>query len=673
MKKTIVAFFLIILVAVIITSFLHTPAKISKEPAIISGIVTDTNGIPLAGVEVTARSMSMGSNLYRFVCPTTWSDVNGLYNLTLDFPDIIYSVVFQYGKDDSIIKSVIPNETKELNITFGNQIHYKISGTVSDGRNFSPVSGAKVKRYYYGFPDLSTTTTSDEYGKFEIYEIKPGRNNGFIYAKKDNKVSSAISIYYEDNIELKINEGAELSGTVTLEKTNEPVENCTVSIKTTLNPDCFSFQTKTDAKGKYLFSHIPPTEYDISVRNQNYFESGNKSGTAKRILMRNGNKYNYNFKVYKKAAFEGIVVDRFGNPVSNAIVAVYESQVSKKRYPPAPVRTDNKGKFSIATGRININPKPKARGLRALKQFVQGFFIKKPAREDAIEAFSSIAGYGKINFSPYNEGEIVKGLKIKLSGTIGVHGKVTDNKGNPLEGVYVSDLTGIGVSAYTDDKGEFDLGKIPILKPSLKQGTISFLAPRPEMGIITFSEKIKYIKDIETYAADIGFFHHKELKYNIKPGKDVEINVTLEPTDLVAFYGNVTDINNTPVENVEIDLFTGNAEKEWVSIYHPNPFRSYRLFSASRGINKTKTDKNGSWEIVIARDNEEGIRLNYYTEAVTIDPKPPRNNPVSLKNIISINPNLFSIGVYKDDNNHILIQDIIIDKDTTEKEINIKL
>ena len=180
-----------------------------------------------------------------------------------------------------------------------------------------------------------------------------------------------------------------------------------------------------------------------------------------------------------------------------------------------------------------------------------------------IEAFDSKAGYGKFKFSPYREGGVVKGIKIVLNGIIRIHGKVTDPNGNPIDKINIDVSSGSNIFSNTDEQGRFDLGKFPIKEPQSTQGTISFYAPRPG-GTILFTGKNQWINDIENYYEKIDFFHHYQKKYNIEPGKDIEINVTLEPTDLITLCGTVTDANNNFLENAEISLHIGNANpKDW--------------------------------------------------------------------------------------------------------------
>jgi protocatechuate 3,4-dioxygenase beta subunit len=655
MKKTITALLSIIFAAIFGFSAQSALAKINKERPVISGVVTDTNGVPIEGVEVTAKSGSMGSNFYRLVSPNTWTDENGHFNLPVEFPDISYNVTFRYMFNNSCEMKIIPDQAQPLKVQLAIKTSQIVRGVVVNGSDLSPVPGATV-RYFGEYQKFVLEKKTDEKGQFEFTMLPFSESQGVIYAQSNSKVSDAMMVRYTNskqpvNLQIKLDSGSELWGIVKSESDDKPIKNCTVSISTYYMSG-YSLQTTTDANGLYRFRDLPPAEYKINAQNENYFkEEQPRPGIEITRYPSSGQKIEHNLKLKKKVTFEGKVVDLNGKPVEGAIVAIDEAHVSENKYSPFVVHTDEKGKFSITTGRIDNTKKPELRGIDALKQLINDYLVKSPAGEDAIEAFSS-AGFGRVNFSPFNEGEVINGVRIILNGVVRVHGKVTDPNGFPVKDVKICDSSGFDIYSQTDEQGRFDLGKIPVRWPDKKQRTIEFLAPRPESSDVVNYRAAK-IKDSDAASGKVVFYHHKKLNYNFEPQKDVELNVILEPSKLITLQGTVLYESGSPAANAVISLFTGNADKNtWLQTVHPDVSGGRLVIITDCVICTARTDAKGHWKMVMAKETKEGIKLAYWQER---------------------DPNLFSIGVETPDKKTVLIQDIIIDKDTTEKEINIKL
>ena len=656
MKKAIIVLLLMIFAAMLNMSVSYVPVAEGDVQPHIFGIVTDIEGGPLKGVEVTAKCGSMGNNLYRIVSPNTWTDENGRFNLPVDFPDISYDVTFRYMYNNSREMKIIPAKSEALKIQLEVKTSKILRGIVVNSSDLSPVAGATV-RYFGEYQKFTLERTTDEKGQFEFTQLPFSEFQGVIYAQLNEQVSMASRVNYQgnnlDNLELKLDKGAELWGIVKSESTNKPIKNCIVTI-TTFYLSGYSMQTTTDANGIYRFSNLPPAEYKVTAQNEDYLQyEKNPFSSAGTRYLSSGQKVQNNFKLKKRVRFEGKVVDSKGKPVKGAVVAIDEAHISENQFSPFVVHTDEKGNFSITTGRIDTTPKPKLEGIDALKQLVKGYFTKRPVGEDAIEAFSSTGGYGRFQFAPYWEGDIIKGVTIKLNGMIRVQGKVTDPNGNPVKDVRIYDETGFYASAKTDEQGEFDLGKLSIRRPDTKQGMIEFLAPRPETSRV-INQRVAKIKDSDIKNGETVFYNHKQLNYTIEPGKDINLNVILEPADIITLQGTVLYKNGSPAANTSISLFTGNADKStWLQTVHPD-FGGGRGFTLITDyvICTARTDEKGNWKMVIVRENAEGIKLAYWQEN---------------------DPSLFSIGVETPDKQTILIQDINIDKDTSEKEINIQL
>ena len=130
MKQPVKGLVLIILISVLFSITQDNVASTKTEQPRITGIVTDTNGVPLTGVEVTARCRTMGDNFYRLVCPNTWTDENGLFSLPVDFPDLKYSVTFQYRRHSLHQMEIVPSETGELKISLERKASHVITGQV---------------------------------------------------------------------------------------------------------------------------------------------------------------------------------------------------------------------------------------------------------------------------------------------------------------------------------------------------------------------------------------------------------------------------------------------------------------------------------------------------------------------------------------------------------------
>ena len=555
---------------------------------------------------------------------------------------------------------VIPGQTKPLDIELKIKPLQTIQGLVVDAENSKPVAGAKVK-YFGERQRFILETDTDENGKFQFDKLPTGTDQSVIYAQLNEKVSSAEMVFRIKNndpsgqINLKLDDGAELSGYIKSESTGKPIENCTVTI-TPPYVNGFLMQTATDVNGFYKFTNLPPGEYVVTAQNLDYFTYNERrlSFLSDRIAIMSGQKYKKDLKLKKRMTFEGKVVDHNGKPVSGAVVAIDEAHTSNNEYSPFVVRTDDNGKFSITTGRINTTPRPKITGIKSLTDILKSYFAKRPVGEDAIEAFSSSGGYGRFQFSPYREGSVIKGINIKLNGAMRIHGKVTDPNGNPLKDIEVYDSSGFDVITYTDENGEYDLSKFPIRWPDKKQGTIKFLAPRPDTSIVySFRGRTIPFDEVESYAASRGLYHYNQKNYVIESDKDIEINAVIEPTDLITLYGTVSDKNNSPLENARIVLFRNNADpNEWTKRFELSGSERIHTTTQALEVQVTGTDENGFWKIYLARDNASDMKIFYSSD---------------------IKDNLFSIGIYSNQKKAILIQDIIINENETEKEFNVQL
>jgi len=595
----------------------------------IFGQVTDPKGEPLPDVDVSAQFPVASSNLWfvRTLKAKTGSD--GRFSLPVDFGDLEYQVSFRYRQAGTAKAKVVPNECKGIAVCVARKAAHVLTGSVIDGKSDQAVAGARV-RYFGEYHKFTIETETDNEGRFRLTELPASEFQGVIYAQKGDRVSNArmVRYWYRDKttqMDLTLGHGARLEGIVESAKSGTGLGKCTVTIR----PDYasgFALHESTGANGRFVFTQVPPGDYLVTATRADFFDP---EPNDRELSLGHGAQRSLNLALTQRATLSGRVVDRAGKAVAGAIVAVDEAHTSRNEHSPEVVRTDTQGRFSIRTGHLRTT-----------------------GGEDALEAFSSKHGYGRASFENLQEGDEQTDMTIKLAGVMRVRGQVVADSGEPLSDVRVCDTSGFEAYAFTDGDGRFDLRTLPIRWADHTEGRVYFLAPRPE-GMNVINQMAKAVQDHEAFQDKTGFFHHKAIKYEIKPDRTLNMVVRLQPTDLIELGGVVHDSSGKTVSKARIAVFAGNAKKDtWLRTLNPDPTGG-ELFAMDCVLCQTESDANGKWRVVMTRETAEGIQLAHWHR--TEDPM------------------RFSIGVEHDRGQATLVQDVIIEPGSSHKHVDIRL
>jgi S-layer protein (TIGR01567 family) len=382
---------------------------ILQTGGIITGIITTSNGTPLANAYVSVSGPGYGS---------ASTDINGNYTMSgLPAGNYFVSVSPPYGSNlisNSTIVHVYMGETVTANIIL--QTGGIITGSVT-AFNGNPVANAYV---YASGPGYGSTST-DNNGNYTISGLPAG--NYFVsvilpYGSNLISNSTIVHVSTDETVTANIilQTGGIITGSVTAFNGN-PVANAYVYAS---GPGYGS--TSTDNNGNYTISGLPAGNYFVSVilpygsnlisNSTIVHVSTDETVTANIILQTGG-------------IITGSVTAFNGNPVANAYV-----YTSCPGYGGA--STDNNGNYTIS-------------GLPAGNYAV---YASAPYGSD-------LAGNStNISISP---GETVTANIILQKGGI-ITGIVTTSNGTPVANAYIyAQGSGYG-SNITDINGNYTLG-----------------------------------------------------------------------------------------------------------------------------------------------------------------------------------------------------------------------
>ncbi len=380
----------------------------------INGTVTDEDGNSLTGVLVTCCDVS------------TSTDEHGKYLLE-DIPEGSHQISFTlegYNPKD-LVANVEKDKTTIVDATLQKKDEPRygtIKGRVMD-ENHNGISGASVVYEYQG--QESDPISTDSNGFFYFQNLSPG-----IYTVKASKdgydsVNQQVSVVAgeETNVEIIMsheqNPYGNISGIVRDDSGN-PLPNVTVTAG--------NETANTDADGRYTLYELTPGSYSVTFTKEGYktvvllAEVVSGSTTTLDATMPVDN-------TPKTGTISGVVKDVNGVGIANAEVMFASKGISS-----GSTRTDSQGRFSFQ----DVNP-----GSYRVTASKEGY-ISNSADVDVVAGQNSTCNIVLEN-APPPVGEI--------------QGTVTDEDGNPLQGVYVK----LGsYTTVTSADGKYALAEIPV-------------------------------------------------------------------------------------------------------------------------------------------------------------------------------------------------------------------
>lgn len=249
MRRILVSALSILLLPVILIGLASAAGLYDQE---IRGVVVDSNGVPLSGVNITAENTSTGETF------SVTTDQEG--NYTLPLPLGVYNVTAHlenYTANITYSKLVVD----EGRTIWANFTMYEILGTLTGyiTNGTVPVPGATV--HLRGDRNYSANSTIP-LGAYTITDIEPGTY--IVYVEK----AGYWTTYYDKP--LYIGRGDVIHLDLIIEEQPATVYGQVVlagkgleGVVVTLTSGSVSLSTVTDAEGNYTLSGIPAGTYTI--------------------------------------------------------------------------------------------------------------------------------------------------------------------------------------------------------------------------------------------------------------------------------------------------------------------------------------------------------------------------------------------------------------------------
>jgi len=165
----------------------------------------------------------------------------------------------------------------------------------------------------------------------------------------------------------------------------------------------------------------------------------------------------------------------------------------------------------------------------------------------------------------------------------------------------------------TDGNGQFDLGHVRLANPRASHIAVRFQAPRPRRVAIAPPGKGNGSRVTAKVSRPTGqFFHHRRVLAEVSPDRQVDLDVVLQPTELLTFTGRVLDHTGAAAARTNVVLFAGNAGQEtWTqALYPPGASGIPSWYSRPDvALGNGVADENGCWAIHVAKETKEGLKI----------------------------------------------------------------
>ncbi|MCP4344248.1 MAG: PKD domain-containing protein, partial [Desulfobacterales bacterium] len=372
----------------------------------ISGTVSDLEGFPLHRMWVEANSDLMDTGHGVFTDEDGNYVINGLPS-SMDYLVSARPDWYTIPKE----KFPVASGSTGVNFTLNPREGHTIRGTVIDNMG-NPVADTRVEAWSdtYGIQgDIWAVT--DRFGKYELNGLPPG--DGYMimaWPPEDSDYAffseKGHSVPMEnDNMDISLAYGLEISGTVTGADNSLPLENIQVIAVST--EKYFSGKTLTDKNGFYEITNAPEgSDYEVTVIGKDAY-----SGQKKK------NQYpgsGTDFALESSGSITGQVrVQSTGNPLGNVLVEAYSKSMQGIAGFEGTGITDKNGYYEI-------------KGLRKKNQ--KGNLLNDYVVIAYSQNYPSQSKGGK-KVNDYAEFLLSRGRENKISGTI------MGSDGELLEGI----------------------------------------------------------------------------------------------------------------------------------------------------------------------------------------------------------------------------------------------
>lgn len=571
------------------------------QSAAIRGRVVDRDGRPLGDVPISAGAGAMGNEFWfaNAVIPPTRSDAQGVFELAVPFPGVLYSVLAEMSGYSTGWQSVIAGEGQEVLMHLQRGPHEgRVRGRIIDDEEHGV---GEVEVRLVGESGFAVTARTDRSGTFDFRDLPSYFGQGVLVAGSGGRTVPLMIVRANDKgpMEVPLVDSARIAGRVIDRQSGEAIAGATVRLRPTFGSG-FRLDAISDAQGKWQIEDIPPGSYLVEPDAPGHFDKPPRGYSFEREPVRlvGLQSLEHDIALDRMATIAGTVVGADGAPVAGALVGIRAGWDDGAQKQLRCVRSGADGRFRISTGHLD----------EALM----------------LSVFHGEAGLGSAKVEPLKEGEGREGARVVLNGAVKVRGLVSDEASRPIEHVTCAIGWMSQAQGQTDARGRFDLGLIPLPGPPRKQCVLQLQPPRPARGIWRRDGGWP-LPAVQGDLAGKTFYESSQSPINAEPGATAELKATLKAAELLTIRGRVVDRDGKPLADASVHAFAGNAPESWKAFV--SPFRSRGNFAimGPAPLGGSACDADGRFVIFVIRsEGEAAAEGTRYSVGIVVRDEPRR-------------------------------------------------
>lgn len=556
--------------------------------AILRGRVVDQDGKPIANAVIQSTAVLVRNDIDpRMTMVPCRTDQDGHFSIETPAEMLNWTIAEARGYSNAGTYTVT-GQGPDLLLTLKKYDVklFAIDGIVSNDSG-KPAAGMPLRLYanYGATPQLVISGTD---GSFHFDGLTSEYEQCVIVSESPTGALPIQNIRPNGTFQkLQLVRPSQMIGSFTEEKTGKPIPNVLVSIHPAFAND-FLIKVLSDAQGRWDVV-LPPGTYRIEAEQTEYFLRNGGVGRGgrlnrgtqdpnpplDRVVARSGEVMDFAVVLAKRASLSGTVVDSAGRPVENAIVAwpalprtIYNNNGGSW------LRTDKAGKFRATTGQL---------GTRV-----------------TLVAFDPVGGISRLNVDGLVEGDERKDLRIVMTGSARVGGRVMDENGAGVAGISIELLRGSGILSGED--GKFDLGRVPLADVQDGPLAIRFVSPRPD-GTGHFMPNGDPLWHPSPQKIDQNFYQDASTTVPLKANASERVEIRLKRADLLLFQGKVLEPTGAPAAHGAVYLFSGTAQDTDLTNAIPRMTGGGGIFyqNQARKIGAAECDAEGNFKVYAIR------------------------------------------------------------------------
>lgn len=238
-------------------------AVLTPDPGTLTGLVQETGGSPLPGVNITVTTSS-GSGT---IVATTVTASDGTYLITGLAPGnyivVASAPTFQQSSEGA---TIVSGATTVINFTLAPNPG-ALAGTITNAQTGTPIQGANVQiRILDAGGSVIATVSSDAAGQYSVSNLAPGFYTVVASAPNFQTNDTIVQVFPNQttigDVALEPNPGS-INGSVTSSIGSTPIGGAIVNI---INSNgALVTSTVTDPSGNFVANGLAPGNYTVSV------------------------------------------------------------------------------------------------------------------------------------------------------------------------------------------------------------------------------------------------------------------------------------------------------------------------------------------------------------------------------------------------------------------------